>query len=298
MRWNALFGLARLVARDALFFFGRSLSGVGESANAPRRIACKTASRFLVFVLVRFLFSQRKHLMSRNRGKPKAKLSDLSREPLTIEESHALTAALSADAHPITAAVLGSSSVEHELELSLRKRIPRRDETLWKVLTADVGPLSSFHRKIEMAYALKIVDEKTRNDLHIVRNVRNAFAHARRLMDFNHPLVVKELRSAKALFKKDTKDTRSMPMRRIYQSAFLILCLRLTLKLIKKRTGRIKTSAYARLLGGVPMLGTGNPGLTPKQLGAALLAGPNQPKYPQPLGWLLGLGAEPSIKGK
>jgi len=63
--------------------------------------------------------------MSRNRGKTKPKLRDLSEQPLTFEEQGALLDALVAATPPIVTAILGAVMVEHELETSLRRKLPR-----------------------------------------------------------------------------------------------------------------------------------------------------------------------------
>jgi hypothetical protein len=55
------------------------------------------------------------------------------------------------------------------------------------------GPFSTFDQKITAAFAFRIFDEATKDNLKIVKNIRNAFAHAKKLIDFNHELVVAEL---------------------------------------------------------------------------------------------------------
>ena len=184
--------------------------------------------------------------MSRNRGKPKPKLQDLSKMPLTYDEQQALVNSLSRFEHPITTAVLGCAMVEHQLELSIQKRIPRKDEDTWKALTLEIGPLSTFHRKITLALALKVIDEKMSDDLHIVRNIRNAFAHARRLIDFKNELVIKELLDAHSLTAKTKRELRKAEKNE-GQVSYAVVCLTLGLKLLKKRT-RPKRGKYSNIV--------------------------------------------------
>jgi hypothetical protein len=66
------------------------------------------------------------------------------------------------------------------------------------MLVGDNGPLHSFYSKIVTGYALGIYDDGIRDNLHIVRNIRNAFAHSKKLIQFDHPAVVTELRKATA----------------------------------------------------------------------------------------------------
>jgi hypothetical protein len=49
------------------------------------------------------------------------------------------------------------------------------------------GPLSTFSAKIDMAYALSLIEQDTWSKLHKVRDVRNTFAHADAHIDFDHP---------------------------------------------------------------------------------------------------------------
>ena len=56
-------------------------------------------------------------------------------------------------------------------------------------LYADDGPLATFARKSALAYALRIVGPVTRENLRIIRHIRNAFAHARIPIEFSTPEV-------------------------------------------------------------------------------------------------------------
>jgi hypothetical protein len=119
-----------------------------------------------------------------SRGKPKPKISDISRTPPTREELDALAASLESDElHPITAAILGAVLVEHELENELRRRLRCNDDT-WGELLSDIGPLRTFHSKIVMGCALRMYNDDVRFDLNIVRNIRNQFAHSKKLVSF------------------------------------------------------------------------------------------------------------------
>jgi hypothetical protein len=93
-------------------------------------------------------------MASRNRGKGKPKLRDLSRAPLTFEERDALGNSLAVASQPITLAILGSVLVENDLEELLRHRLRRKDNETWLWLLSDIGSLATFHHKIAMGYAL------------------------------------------------------------------------------------------------------------------------------------------------
>jgi hypothetical protein len=46
------------------------------------------------------------------------------------------------------------------------------------------GPLSTFSARIDLAYAFALIDEETHHDLHVIRDVRNNFAHPPEGEDF------------------------------------------------------------------------------------------------------------------
>lgn len=99
-------------------------------------------------------------MASRNRGKTKLKLRDLSRHRPTLEETRQIVDAL-VDSPPIVTAVLGATLIEQELDDLLRARFSRRDDETWKDLTDEKGPLSTFNSKIVAGYAFGIYDQTT-----------------------------------------------------------------------------------------------------------------------------------------
>jgi hypothetical protein len=96
-------------------------------------------------------------------------------------------------ADPIATAILGSALVEHELEKQIRQRFKRNDDTFWKEMTGDKGPVGTFYAQIVIGYAMRVYDEKTRDALDTIRTIRNQFAHAIRKIDFGEELILKEL---------------------------------------------------------------------------------------------------------
>ena len=59
------------------------------------------------------------------------------------------------------------------------------------------GPLSTFYAKIELAYALGLISDMDRLDLHVIRSVRSDFAHTASLIKFDTPEVKKKCSSLK-----------------------------------------------------------------------------------------------------
>ncbi len=103
---------------------------------------------------------------SRNRGKRKPNLRDLSQEHPTRSEKDSVRAQAIADnASPIVAAILGVSLVECELDSLLRRKFKRQDDETWSILTGDSGPLGTLSAKIIAAHAFGIIDDVVRDGL-------------------------------------------------------------------------------------------------------------------------------------
>jgi hypothetical protein len=86
------------------------------------------------------------------------------------------------------AAIVMASSVENAIEKLLRDNIRREGVS---ELFSPFGVLGSFSAKIDIAYAINLFGEKTKMELHIIRHLRNQFAHSRMPIQFNTPVVKK-----------------------------------------------------------------------------------------------------------
>ena len=181
---------------------------------------------------------------SRNRGKPKPKLGDLSRVAPTDEERADVQNALERERSAITIAILGASQVEHELETELRDCFRRSDDETWKMLTDDRGPISTFSQKITMAYGLGVIDDVTLKSLNTIRQIRNAFAHTKRLINFENELVVRELKKVALPVESKGRLYRYLSSVRSVQygarPSYVKLCLIVCVKLLERRTRRVK----------------------------------------------------------
>ena len=70
-----------------------------------------------------------------------------------------------------------SSMIERMIEMCIIYRIgviTSRDELLFK----SDGALSSFNGNIDLAYAINLITSDLRYDLHVLRRIRNLFAHS------------------------------------------------------------------------------------------------------------------------
>lgn len=80
------------------------------------------------------------------------------------------------------AAVLGAAFLDDQLALLLRATIRGGSSTESRLLERD-RPLSSFSARIETAYGFGLISKQARDDLHLIRKIRNRFAH--RVTDFD-----------------------------------------------------------------------------------------------------------------
>jgi len=92
-----------------------------------------------------------------------------------------------------TAAIVLASWVERELEQWIVIALPRHDRKTVEKLQGRDGALNSFYSKIHLGYALALYDETTRENLDIIRRVRNAFAHTPQAIDFETDEIRKEV---------------------------------------------------------------------------------------------------------
>jgi hypothetical protein len=145
---------------------------------------------------------------------------------------------------PIAIAILGAVLIEHELDGFLRKRLRIVDDDLWEELIEERGFLSTFSRKIMAGHALHLYDDAIRDNLNIVRAVRNAFAHSKRLIDFDHPLVSRELKRIKTP-KKHRRAFRKMPTLSP-KGAYTSLCYWLVIALIHRQKAALSRSSKRR----------------------------------------------------
>lgn len=125
------------------------------------------------------------------------KLRDLSRRELTWDDYAAVVDQLEApDVPDMVAAILGATLVEHQVDQMLRLQLKQTDAKMWGRLTDPTGPLRDFGSKITLGYALGRYEESVAINLGIVKDIRNAFAHARTLLRFEHPTVKAALNRA------------------------------------------------------------------------------------------------------
>jgi DNA-binding MltR family transcriptional regulator len=100
-----------------------------------------------------------------------------------------------ATADDMSAAIIAGSLVEVELERLILTKFKVSDPNLASQIFQNRGPLSDLHSKIVIAHAFGFVTSPMASELHSLKAIRNAFAHARFPITFEHEVVAKEVAS-------------------------------------------------------------------------------------------------------
>jgi hypothetical protein len=91
-------------------------------------------------------------------------------------------------------AVIAAAVLDDLLEMLLTARLVElhgeRHDRLFKKTGA---PLSSFSSKIEMCFAVGVISNEARLAMHLIREVRNEFAHRIEQITFDHPDVATKI---------------------------------------------------------------------------------------------------------
>ena len=80
-------------------------------------------------------------------------------------------------------AIVGMAWIEEALLTAIHAFL-EKDKTAWERLFRKSGPLSSLSAKIDLARLLAMTSNAIHSDLHILRDVRNEFAHS--VLDKDH----------------------------------------------------------------------------------------------------------------
>jgi hypothetical protein len=130
-------------------------------------------------------------------------------------------------------AIIALSILEATLEQLIATRLLKGDKEFLNRLFLNRGPLSDFNSKILIAEAFGIVTGPLANELHVMRGIRNAFAHSKIPLSFDHELVKREvdglklieaMRNAKIKFTKGNDDTAELD-----RKSWFLLATRITL---------------------------------------------------------------------
>jgi hypothetical protein len=96
-------------------------------------------------------------------------------------------------------AIIAVSIVEAHLEQLIVRRLHRADKDFVNRLFENRGPLSDFNSKILIGEAFGLLTSPLANELHVLRTIRNSFAHAKIPLSFELEAVESAVRSLKLL---------------------------------------------------------------------------------------------------
>jgi DNA-binding MltR family transcriptional regulator len=82
-------------------------------------------------------------------------------------------------------AIVVASLVGETLEVALRSKLLAEKKPVNDQMFKGNGPLATLGKRIDEAYRLKLIDDTTRDDAHLVRRIRNKFAHAKEKLHFD-----------------------------------------------------------------------------------------------------------------
>ncbi|WP_375764543.1 hypothetical protein ACE10X_21270 [Bradyrhizobium sp. Pha-3] len=89
--------------------------------------------------------------------------------------------------------IVAVSIVEATLEKLIVTRLKRTDKEFLNRLFQNMGPLSDFNSKILTGEAFGILTRPLADELHVMRAIRNAFAHAKMLISFSDEPISQEV---------------------------------------------------------------------------------------------------------
>lgn len=117
-------------------------------------------------------------------------LSDLSRIPATEDELKQVFSLLETESDRGCALIAGSL-LENTLAMTINCHLADCGEPFRKKLhEGSDAPLGTFSSKIKMGRALAIYDKRVQKSFETVKDIRNAFAHALRPLDFTNPTII------------------------------------------------------------------------------------------------------------
>jgi DNA-binding MltR family transcriptional regulator len=128
----------------------------------------------------------------------KKALRELSRHLPSRPEIKKIIDSLS-DKDDLHIAIIAVSIVEAHLQKLIVSRLHRADADFINRLFDNRGPLSDFNSKILVAEAFGLLTRPLAEELHVLRAIRNTFAHAKMPLSFDLEPVESEIRKLKLL---------------------------------------------------------------------------------------------------
>ncbi len=95
---------------------------------------------------------------------------------------------------------MSAAYLSEELRILLEKMFIDSPQTV-KALFESAGPLATFSSRIDLAFVTGLLSKESHRLLHLVRKIRNDFAHQHRDMSFGDEAITARCREAKTLIK-------------------------------------------------------------------------------------------------
>jgi DNA-binding MltR family transcriptional regulator len=142
----------------------------------------------------------------------------------------------------MSVAIVSAALVEAMLEKLLQSRFVSSDPNLIGRIFNNRGPMSDFDSKILIAHAFGFITDDIAADLHSLQAIRNAFAHAKVQISFDHDIIGREIASLKMRDEilgslEDKRQAISLDNRGLYA-----IVARILIRIIDKITEKIRLS--------------------------------------------------------
>ena len=76
--------------------------------------------------------------------------------------------------------LLAAAQLDNALEDLICQRMPKLSNTARNKLFRGLGAFAHFSTKIDVAYAMELISDDIRHDMHVLRDIRNEFAHPKK----------------------------------------------------------------------------------------------------------------------
>jgi hypothetical protein len=88
-----------------------------------------------------------------------------------------------------SAAIIAGSFLENRLVMATQAQFKHRNKSVENALFKGVGPMATFSSKIDFGFLLGLYEDHLRQSLHVIRQIRNAFAHTMTPITFDAPQI-------------------------------------------------------------------------------------------------------------
>jgi hypothetical protein len=88
------------------------------------------------------------------------------------------------------AAILMATNLENALQFAISNKLQANEDRRKELFEHDSSPIGTFSKKIIIGHTIQLFRDETRNNLEIIRAIRNAFAHAKIPIAFDTKVIM------------------------------------------------------------------------------------------------------------